>query len=417
MSETYLPTSLRAIWPYCIWFVSVMCLLFQFLLQFSSGMMVGQLTETFHLTAARAGFLAGSYYHIYVLLQTPAGFLTDRLGPRKLLAGGAIVCALGCVGFSHASTFLQAEIGRLFMGGGLSFAFVGMVYITATTLPASQFSFMIGLAEMLAILGTLVSELYLASYLGVVGWRFFINMAALVACVLAALCWLFIPSKQEDHVVRDVLSSRDVFQQFIELVKKPVAWANGIYAGFLFAVLTTFHGLWAQPFLMKAYGLSLQDSAHYCSLMLLGALFGFPCAGWLGGMLRETKWLLVIAAITEAILLTMILSWLTMPHTLLVVLLVLAGFFTGTYILSYSISHNIVAAGAKSTSIGFTNTLAVATAPIMQPFVGYLLDWVAGGEQHTIADFQLALGLLPICLLVSAICALFLPTANRTASL
>ena len=91
--------------------------------------------------------------------------------------------------------------------------------------------------------------------------------------------------------------------------------------------------------------------------------------------------------------------------------------FTGTYILSYSISHNIVAAGAKSTSIGFTNTLAVATAPFMQPFIGYLLDWIADGGKPTIDDFQLALGLLPICLLVAAVCAAFLPTANRSASL
>ena len=151
--------------------------------------------------------------------------------------------------------------------------------------------------------------------------------------------------------------------------------------------------------------------------MLLGALFGFPCAGWLGGVLRETRGLLIGAAIIEAVLLIMILSWLTMPHYLLVVLLICAGFCTGTYILSYSISHNIVAAGAKSTSIGFTNTLAVATAPFMQPFTGYLLDWIADGRTPTIYDFQLALGVLPVCLLVGAVCAAFLPTANRSSSL
>ena len=416
MSAENLSTSYRAAWPYCIWFVAVLCLLFQFLLQFSSGMMIGPLMETFNLTAARAGFLAGSYYHIYVMLQTPAGFLTDRLGPRKLLAGGALVCALGCLGFSHATTFFQAELGRLFMGGGLSFAFVGMVYITATTLPASRFSFMIGLAEMLAILGTLVSELYLASYLDIVGWRFFINIAAVTAICIGMLCWFFIPSKEEETVARDVLTSADVFEQFMDLVKKPVAWVNGLYAGFLFAVLTTFHGLWAQPFLIEAYGLAPQTSAHYCTLMLLGALFGFPCAGWLGGVLRDTKYLLIGTALIEALLLTTILSWLTMPHYVLVVLMILTGFFTGTYILSYSISHNIVAPGAKSTSIGFTNTLAVATAPFMQPFIGFLLDWVAQGTKPTIPDFQFALGFLPLCLLVSAVCAAFLPTANRSSS-
>lgn len=405
------------IMPYIIWSVAVFCLLFQFLLQFSSGIMTNQLMETFNLTASRAGFLAGSYYHIYVLLQTPAGFLTDRYGPRRLLSYGSVVCCIGCFVFSHSNVFVQAEIGRLLMGGGLSFAFVGMVYITATVLPSSMFSLMIGVAETLAILGTLISELYLSSYIDIIGWRMFINFAAVVSLVLGLLCLFLIPSKndgsEDNDVAKDILSFKDVFEQFIDLLKKPVAWANGLYAGFMFAVLTTFHGLWAQPFLIEAYGLSVYDSGHFCSLMLVGASIGFPLAGWLGGKLRETKYLLVFAAIAEAITLLAILSFTSIPHYVLAILLILAGFFTGAYILCYSISHNIVGAGSKSTSIGFTNTLAVVTAPLMQPFVGYLLDHIAGGSKYTIIDFQLALGIMPLCLVVAAILACFLPTANK----
>ncbi|MBT4885239.1 MAG: MFS transporter [Legionellales bacterium] len=403
--------------PYIIWLVAVLCLLFQFLLQFSSGIMTNQLMETFNLTASRAGFLAGSYYHIYVLLQTPAGFLTDRYGPKRLLSYGAVICCIGCLIFSHSDTFLQAEAGRLLMGGGLSFAFVGMVYITATVLPSNMFSLMIGVAETLAILGALISELYLSSYIDIIGWRVFINAAAVVALVLAALCWFLTPSKEDynedNDVAMDVLSFQEVFEQFIDLVKNPIAWANGLYAGFMFAVLTTFHGLWAQPFLIEAYGLGLYDAGHFCSLMLVGASIGFPLAGWLGGKLKETKYLLVFSALAEAITLLAIISFTSMSHYILAILLILAGFFTGAYILSYSISHNIVGAGSKSTSIGFTNTLAVITAPLMQPFIGYLLDLIADGPKYSIIDFQLALGIMPLCLVVAAILACFLPTANK----
>ena len=70
---------------------------------------------------------------------------------------------------------------------------------------------------------------------------------------------------------------------------------------------------------------------------------------------------------------------------------------------------------SKSTSIGFTNTLAVITAPMMQPLVGYLLDVISGtSSSHTLLDFQLALGVLPLCLLVGSILACFLPSAKNS---
>jgi MFS family permease len=402
---------------YYVWIVAVVCLLFQFVLQFSSGIMASQLMETFNLTAARAGFLAGSYYHIYVLLQTPAGFLTDRYGPKNLMSYGCIICCLGCFVFSHANFFYTAEIGRIMMGGGLSFAFVGMVYVTATVLPPSIFSLMIGVAETLAMAGTLISELYLSKYIDIVGWRYFVSACGIIALVLSVIAWVSLPggnsNVEDDDIAREVLSFKDVFRQLLELVSNPVAWANGIYAGLMFAVLTTFHGLWAQPFFIEVYHFSVSQSANYCSLMVLGALIGFPFAGWLGGRVKETKYFMAITALCNAIFLLMVLTFITMPHYILVILLLLIGFVTGAYVLSYSIAHNIVSAGAKSTSIGFTNTLAVITAPLMQPLVGLILDLVTTTSKYSTLDFQLALGILPLCLIISAVLACFLPTANK----
>lgn len=401
---------------YLIWFVAVVCLLFQFTLQFSSGIMTKQLMETFNLTAARAGFLAGSYYHIYVLLQTPAGFLTDRFGPKNLLAYGCIVCSVGCVVFSHANSFYTAELGRLLMGGGLSFAFVGMVYVTATVLPSSIFSLMIGMAETLAMFGTLVSEVYLARYIDIIGWRYYVSICGFIAIFLSILAWSFLPGskKQSDEKIsREIMSYKDVFEQLMSLAVNPVVWANGIYAGLMFSVLTTFHGLWAQPFFIEAYHFPVSTAADYCSLMILGSLVGFPFAGWLGGKLQQTRYYMVFAALLNAVLLLSVLTFITMPHYMLAVILLAIGFVTGSYVLTYSIAHNIVPAGAKSTSIGFTNTLAVITAPLMQPLVGNILDMVSKTSNYTIHDFQLAIGIVPLCLLISAILACFLPTANK----
>ena len=107
-----------------------------------------------------------------------------------------------------------------------------------------------------------------------------------------------------------------------------------------------------------------------------------------------------------------------MPVILLVVSLFVIGFFCAAYVLCFSICHNIVAAGAKSTSIGFTNTLAVMTAPLMQPFVGALLEWITDSpiDSYAVLDYQLALGFIIIGVFVAAILGLFLPSTKRNLS-
>ena len=406
--------------PYLVWFLAVICLLYQFLLQFSSGIMTTQLMDSFHLTAARAGFLAGSYYYVYVLLQTPAGFLTDRFGPRILLAFGCLLCSVGCFLFSSAHTFLYAEIGRLLMGGSLSFAFVGMVYITATMLPSNLFSLMLGLAEMLAIAGVVISEIFLAHTLNIIGWRNFIFQCGLVAIILGILSWVFFPSRKSiaGNVAQDLMSYRQVFEQFIAILKNPVAWANGIYAGMMFAVLTTFHGLWAQPFLVTAYHMGAEQATGFSAMMLLGAGIGFPLFGWMGGNVRQTHYLMSMSAFFVGIFLTFAVSLVNMPLIFLAICLFMVGFFSAAYVLCFSICHNIVAAGAKSTSIGFTNTLAVMTAPLTQPFVGALLEWITDStvDNYAVLDYQLALGFIIIGAFVAAILALFLPSTRRNLS-
>ena len=360
---------------------------------------------------------------VYVLLQTPAGFLTDRFGPKMLLTVGCFLCCLGCYIFANATTFIIAEIGRLLMGGSLAFAFVGMVYITAMMLPSNIFTLMIGLAETLALIGVVASEMYLVHTLEILGWRIFITQCSIAAFILGCLCWFFFPSRavMHDGVAQDALHIGDVFKQFCDLIFLPVAWANGAYAGLMFSVVTTFHGLWAHPFLMQAYHMPAEMATEFSSMMLIGAAIGFPFYGCLGGYLKNTQGCMALSAFLSGWLLLFILSVNDMPLILLAFCMISLGFCCASYVLCFAISHNIVTAGAKSTSIGFTNTLAVITAPLMQPFVGLLLEYITDADtviqvqDYNLIDYQLALGVIVIGCFSAAVLACFLPSANRHA--
>src|SRR2546423_1244886 len=50
----------------------------------------GSLAAAYHLSTVQLGWVFSSFLAGYALFQTPGGRLADRLGPRRVLAGGVI---------------------------------------------------------------------------------------------------------------------------------------------------------------------------------------------------------------------------------------------------------------------------------------------------------------------------------------
>jgi hypothetical protein len=54
------------------------------------------------------------------------------------------------------------------------------------------------------------------------------------------------------------------------------------------------------------------------------------------------------------------------------------------------------------------------TAPVLQPTIGYLLDHFKGDvNSYALEDYQLALLIVPIALVIASILAQFLPEKSR----
>jgi hypothetical protein len=95
--------------------------------------------------------------------------------------------------------------------------------------------------------------------------------------------------------------------------------------------------------------------------------------------------------------------------------MLLIGLLCSSYVLNFAIAKEIAPSRATSTSMGFANTLSVVTAPLLQPIVGELLNFMSrmqghsvGVENYTILDYQIALLTLPLCLILAAVFAYFL---------
>jgi len=408
--------------PFLIWGCSDFFVLFQFFLQLSSGVMIAKLMQSFGLTAFGAGVLSSAYYYIYITLQAPAGMLMDRFGPRYLLTIGSFVCAFGCYFFGISANVTIATLGRLLMGAGASFAFVGSLHIIRDWFPEDRFAFMVGIAETIGMLGTVVGAISLAEVINSVGWRSCMLFAALVLLGLSLVSWLVIRENPEKEPHQD--TEKTSFSHRLRItLNNPIAWINGIYSGLLFSIVTVFVALWGIPFLMLDFHISLPLATTASTMVFLGVAIGSPAIGYYSGKFNKTKPFLIGGPLLCTLFISLILYLPSMSLAMLFTLLFLLGVACSSYVLNFDVANRIAPKHAKSTYIGFTNALCIITAPLLQPFVGYVLHILAQGhslpshEVYSLLDYREALSILPLSMLAAAALAFLIPEKNSNSLL
>lgn len=357
------------------------------------------------LSALCAGLLSSAFYYVYTTLQIPVGLLFDRYNTRLLLTCNAALCAVGCFVFAHGHTLPALFFGRLVIGAGSAFAFIGLSHILRQHFLLRHYAFMIGLSETLGFTLTVFGMIGMGSFISSLGWRLFISSAGMTGLVIALLCWRFIPNNKAS-----VATAYNLKQQLIPILKNKLAWINGLFVCLEFSVITVFAALWAVPFMQLKLSCSLKTASILTSMILLGAGLSCPIYGYLSMHLKKRKPLLH-ASCSSTALLVLLVIFLPTNNTLLIgVIMFLIGLCCGAYMLSYSIANELAPPQSLSTCTGFTNTLAMCSAPLLQPLIGYFLDKSSAiPGVYTLGDYQLALLTVPVALILASVLANFLP--------
>ncbi len=402
---------LKSLWPWAIWALGTSFVLFQFVMQLSSGIFVESLMRSFPMTSFTAGVLSGSYYYIYLILQTPAGMLIDRYGVRKLLGTGGLVCALGCYLFATAHAYYVAEIGRILMGGGSAFAFVGTLYLISQWFPTSRFAFMMGISDMFASLGTLSFNVVIAHMIAEESWRDVMLVASGIAASIGILIWLVVRDHSPEIKVEKHLH---VKPQGLKVILKDYRfWINGIYVGILFSILGVFSGLWGVPFIALQNNISITQATFIASSIFIGLAVACPTIGWFYTKLRRQLHLVLFFATGMAgLLLTLLIYYPPKSLVVYTAIMISLGVLSCVYLFNFSYAKEISPYNTETTTMGFTNTLCVGMVPILQALTGWLMHmshhFKGVGELNSISDYHVALAALPISLFIASIMGLFL---------
>jgi len=390
-----------------IWLLGVSFVLFQFFLQLSSGVVIGTIMQDYHLSALVAGLLSGTFYITYTILQIPVGILFDRKNTQLLLSSTTILCSIGCFIFASSTSLFGLFLGRFLIGTGSAFAFVGLSHLLRLYFKPKQFAFMIGLSETLGFIATVIGMITLGALVSKWGWRYFINIAGVFGLTIGLLSKFIIPATKPSKS-----SEKNYLQQLIIILKNKHAWINGVFVGLTFSTVTVFGALWAVPFIKVKLNCNLTIASIVTAMFFLGTALSCPLFGWLSAHVNKRKNLILGSCLSTSALLILLLYIPTESKIFIAILMFLIGTCCGAYMLAYTIANELAPKNSLSTCTGFTNTLAVITTPLLQPLIGYLLDSSSTTKIYTVADFKIALLIIPISLLIASILVCFLPEKN-----
>ncbi len=348
------------------------------------GVVAPDLIKSFGISAAALGSLAGVYYYVYTALQIPAGIVADTLGPRHVVSVAMLVAAAGSILFGLADSFGVATVGRLLVGLGVSFSFVGLMKFNTLWFEERRFGFISGLTLLIGNAGAVLAATPLALLLEVTGWREVFVGAGIFGIALGLAIALLLRNRPTDVGLPPVESlggqpahrpsERHWSRELYGALTNPHVWPGFLLSFGVIGAILAFVGLWCVPLLVDVHGLGRAEASGYATVILLGSAAGSFFVGGLSDQLGRRKPLAVAsAALALACWLALInLPWQPGPSAYL--LFGLLGLCAGGGTIAYAVAKEVAPPLFAGMAIAVVNTGLFLGAAVAQPAFGWAMD-------------------------------------------
>ncbi len=289
------------------WMVfSVICLVYFFVYfhRVSTSVIVSDLLEAFHTNATALGFMSSMYFYLYAFEQPLVGYLSDRLGPRRVIGYWSMAAAAGCFLFGMAPNIGWASVGRALIGLGVGGVYVPAVKAFSLWFRKNEFATMIGLLMSMGNFGAVIATTPLAWATDSWGWRptfFMIGGITLgLAFVTLLLTRDYVRPSEPIQVNPAATSENNPSSRAkaVQMLASGQFWIIAMIFFGIYGTLVTLQGLWATPFLMTVLGIERIFASKLNMLIPVGVIIGAPFFGWLTDRFSFNKRNTLIAILT-----------------------------------------------------------------------------------------------------------------------
>jgi MFS family permease len=245
-----------------------------------------------HLSPAQMGLLLSVFAWAYSVAQLPAGLLTDRFGPRRVLAAAMVSWSAAQILCGAVQGFGQFLVARVGLGLGESPMFTSGARAVVDWFPVRDRAGPLGLFNAASSLGPALAPPLLTALMLAFGWRsMFVLMGAAGLCVAAAW-WLYYREPSAAVIAADdvtALRAGDVVSLarpgpaiWAAFFKIPSTWAL-IVGQFGTVYVTWLYVAWLPDYLETVRHVSVADTGLLAAIPQFAGFFG----GVLGGFLSD----------------------------------------------------------------------------------------------------------------------------------
>lgn len=350
----------------------------------------------FQLSLTQVGLLMACFEGATALFQTPAGFLGERYGERRLLTVGTFVTALSVMGFALSGNIYILCV--LLLIGGLG---AGVQHPLASSMISNAYAqenrrIALGTYNFSGDMGKFLFPVIAALVLSIVGWRSLCFGYGIFGCLIALGLYLLLRRNHSGgmEIQTDKVSGK-ISGWGIENKKAFFTLsAIGFIDTAVRSALITF-----LPFLLINKGMQMESVGLALSLLFIGGAFGkFIC-----GILAEKIGIIPSITITEAITgLGIIYLYGSTLSGIFPFLPLLGIALNGTSSVLYGTVADFVLPSHTPRVFGLFYTAIIVGAALAPPAFGFLSDAV--GVEVTVSVIGLtALATLPLAYVLSKV--------------
>lgn len=350
----------------------------------------------FGITAAMLSLFAVLQLAVYAALQIPVGVLLDRIGPRRMIAAGAVTMGAGQFLLATAHHVALAVAARVLVGTGDAMTFICVLRLVAVWFPPRIVPVLTQLTAILGQIGQIAAAYPLVALLEGAGWSTSFLVAAGLGLGISLVAGSLVRNAPAgSHPMAPPVSADRALHRLSAAWREPGTrlglWTHFVsqFSGNVFALL------WGYPFLVVGEGRTPAEAGMLLTVLVvvgmgIGPLVGQYARRWPN---RRSLPVLTIVGATVAVW-TLVLVWPgRAPLALLVVLVVvLASNGPGSVMgFDYARTENVMERIGSAT--GIVNVGGFIASLLTIAGVGVVLSLVssAGPSHYTLGEFRLAL--------------------------
>ena len=390
---------------------------YEYFLRIAPSVMHADLMQYFNIDATMFGALSGFYYYAYTPMQLVVGVMLDRYKTKYVITFAILACAVGSLLFASTTDYYIAAAGRFMQGLGSAFAFIGALKLASRYLSAWWFASFAGTCTALGFLGGATGDIALTHLMQVMGWQQLIMIFVVIGFVLATvffLCMNFRSKKLKifDNQAEMPLTLKAAILQLLSLFKQPYLWAAGILGALLYLPTMVFADLWGISYLQEFHGYSLTTAGLACSMIYFGWVIGAPFHGIFSNLLNRRLGPIFWGSVLAFVISIVVLYNTHLSFFMVCALFLLLGIVSSVQCLVFAMGSDVCTPRTIAMTMAFINFFVMLSGLFMQTGVGWLLDlsWSGtmqnGARVYTSIDYQHAMLVVPISLVLAAILAL-----------